>query len=242
MKHSKLKVAIMTDVHGNLPALKAALKRIHEDKCDYIFHTGDAIGIGPYPNECLDLMFNTKGLRMVMGNHDEWFALGLPNPRPEWMSKGEEEHQKWIHSEIDKLLKKEVARFPYTIIERYFNYEIAFTHYGLNDTERKFKEVCYNPTPDDVNNVFCDVKSDLIFYGHSHQSSDIMSKVRYLNPGSLGCCYRPIARFFILELYKDGYDIKRFQVKYDETELIKEFENRQVPQRDFILKSFYGKK
>ena len=52
----EMKIAVLTDVHGNLPALQATLRGIRREGCDAIFHTGDSIGIGPYPAECLDLI------------------------------------------------------------------------------------------------------------------------------------------------------------------------------------------
>ncbi len=74
-----MKIAVLTDVHGNLPALQAALRGIRREGCDAIFHTGDSIGIGPYPAECLELLLNTP-------NPDETSCTssGTLNP-PIWM-------------------------------------------------------------------------------------------------------------------------------------------------------------
>ena len=44
-----MRIAVMTDSHANLPALRTALKAIRKEGCDAVFHTGDAIAIGPYP-------------------------------------------------------------------------------------------------------------------------------------------------------------------------------------------------
>ena len=65
-----MRIAVLTDAHGNLPALQVALAALQREGCDAIFHTGDAIGIGPCPAECLDLLLNTPRVRPVMGNHD----------------------------------------------------------------------------------------------------------------------------------------------------------------------------
>ncbi len=70
------KAAIMTDVHGNLPALEAAVKVIDSEHCDAIFHLGDAVGIGPFPAESLELLLSLPNFRSVMGNHDAWFVRG----------------------------------------------------------------------------------------------------------------------------------------------------------------------
>ena len=69
-----MRVVVITDVHANLPALKAVLESIRVEGYDALVHTGDAIAIGPYPAECLDLLLGVPNIRFVMGNHD---ALSL---------------------------------------------------------------------------------------------------------------------------------------------------------------------
>ena len=44
-------VAVITDIHGNLPALEAALARIDELGIDTTYCGGDLVGYGPWPNE-----------------------------------------------------------------------------------------------------------------------------------------------------------------------------------------------
>ncbi len=45
-----------SNAHANLPALEAALAALDAEGCEFVVHTGDAIGIGPHPAECLDLL------------------------------------------------------------------------------------------------------------------------------------------------------------------------------------------
>jgi Icc-related predicted phosphoesterase len=45
-------VALITDIHANLPALEAALARIDELGIDTVYCGGDLVGDGPHPNEC----------------------------------------------------------------------------------------------------------------------------------------------------------------------------------------------
>ena len=73
------RIVIISDVHANLPALEAALATIDAAGYDAIYHLGDAITIGPFPAECLDLLLDTSHMRFLMGNHDAWFAHGLPH-------------------------------------------------------------------------------------------------------------------------------------------------------------------
>lgn len=69
-----MKIAILSDVHGNLPALQAVLKYIGEKKFDAIWQLGDAVGYGPYPLECLKLLLDVCDFSLI-GNHG-WLAIG----------------------------------------------------------------------------------------------------------------------------------------------------------------------
>ena len=66
-----MRLAILTDAHANLPALRAALAAVDRFAPDLTVHTGDAIGTGPYPRECLELLLARPATRCLMGNHDE---------------------------------------------------------------------------------------------------------------------------------------------------------------------------
>jgi predicted phosphodiesterase len=78
-----VRIGVITDAHANLPALTAVLHALDTEGCDVIVHCGDAIGIGPHPAEVLTTLLERDGVHLLMGNHDAWFAHGLPEPRPE---------------------------------------------------------------------------------------------------------------------------------------------------------------
>ncbi len=50
------KVAVITDLHANLPALEAALAEIDRLAVDAVYCGGDLVGYGPHPNEVCDLI------------------------------------------------------------------------------------------------------------------------------------------------------------------------------------------
>ena len=47
-------VAVITDIHGNLPALQAALARVDELGIEQADCGGDLVGYGPHPNEAAE--------------------------------------------------------------------------------------------------------------------------------------------------------------------------------------------
>ena len=231
-----MKIAVLTDAHGNLPALQVALRAIRREGTDAIFHTGDAIGIGPFPAECLELLLSTPGMNLIRGNHDSYFSTGLP----ERMSDGELKHQQWVHSCLDPSLRSTVRKWPYLIQGVYEGVRISFLHYGLTESQIDFTSIIRNPRPIDLDKVFADIKSDLVFYGHDHSPSDLVGRARYVNPGSLGCHAEPIARFAILECENRSYELKMRHVPYDDSALFQQFESRDVPDRHFIYKACFG--
>lgn len=65
--------AVISDVHSNLHALEAVLKDIGDRRIDEIYFVGDAVGYGPQPNLCIDLLKKDCGI-LIAGNHD-WAVL-----------------------------------------------------------------------------------------------------------------------------------------------------------------------
>lgn len=64
-----MKVAVLSDVHANLPALDAVLVDIEQQQVDEIWFLGDSVGYGARPNECVDLIREKADL-VLAGNHD----------------------------------------------------------------------------------------------------------------------------------------------------------------------------
>ncbi len=62
-------VALIADIHGNLPALEAVIRRIAEIRPDRLYFLGDAVGYGPWPAECTEIVRRNVHAG-VLGNHD----------------------------------------------------------------------------------------------------------------------------------------------------------------------------
>ncbi len=64
----KLK-AIVSDVHGNLEALEAVVDDMGQHGAEELYCLGDAVGYGPNPGECLDILMHSQVF--LLGNHEE---------------------------------------------------------------------------------------------------------------------------------------------------------------------------
>ena len=64
-----MKIAILSDIHGNLPALQAVMAEVAKESCHRVICLGDIVGYGAWPNECCELLHEHSVLS-VKGNHD----------------------------------------------------------------------------------------------------------------------------------------------------------------------------
>ncbi len=69
-----MKYALISDIHGNLPALEAVLADIdRRGDVDAIYHLGDLVGYAPWPNEVVALI-RERGIFGIAGNYDSTVA------------------------------------------------------------------------------------------------------------------------------------------------------------------------
>jgi predicted phosphodiesterase len=70
-----MRIAIISDIHGNLEALEAVFEDIQDQQIDQVVCLGDIVGYGANPNECLELV-RERCSDILLGNHDA-AAVGL---------------------------------------------------------------------------------------------------------------------------------------------------------------------
>lgn len=68
-----MRIALLSDIHANLPALEAALKSVRADAPDAVYHLGDLVGYAPWPDEVVGLL-QAEGIAGVSGNYDSTVA------------------------------------------------------------------------------------------------------------------------------------------------------------------------
>ncbi|MBI4521272.1 MAG: metallophosphoesterase family protein [Gemmatimonadetes bacterium] len=69
-----MRLALISDIHANLPALEAALASVRSEAPDAVYHLGDLVGYGPWPDEVVALL-RAEGIAGVSGNYDSTVAL-----------------------------------------------------------------------------------------------------------------------------------------------------------------------
>ena len=78
-------VAILSDIHGNLPALQAVLADVAARGINEIVVGGDLVGFGAQQNAVIDLLL-ARGAVLVRGNHEQDYVVPYGDPliRARW--------------------------------------------------------------------------------------------------------------------------------------------------------------
>jgi len=168
-----LRVAIISDVHGNLVALKAVKKDIDQLGVDMVYCLGDIVGYGPQPNECLDLTREICQV-IVTGNHER-LTCDLTGEQ----KKIDDISQLAIIG-IEYTLKtisNDNLRFLETLPVRCVDEELsmALAHGSFVKSDPWF----YTDTEEAVTNELSQLETNLCLLGHSHVPFVFGSKVKH---------------------------------------------------------------
>jgi predicted phosphodiesterase len=234
------RIAVITDAHANLLALEAGLDAIHREDYDALYHTGDAIGIGPHPAKALDLLLHTPRAHLLMGNHELRYLNGMPAEQPEAVSDLEFRHVRWMQRVLGPDYRSVVRTFPRRIERTVNGLRLCFLHYAPGQARWGLHPVVETPTVTQLDAMFAGCEADLVFYGHHHPPADHPGRARYVNPGTLGCSPDGFARFVTLDIAPGGtYTLQKHAIPYDQDRVLHDLIQRHVPGRTFIARAFF---
>ena len=191
-------LAILADIHGNYPALQAALERSDQLGCESVISLGDVAGYYAQPNECIRAL-RARGIPNLMGNHDHYLVTGAECPR----SRSANDCLTYQRKVIEEDNLKWLSQSPLLLTQD----DIRMVHAGWNDP---LDEYLLDPREA----YFRDRPGTLFLSAHTHiPLVRIFAEKTYANPGSVGQPRDgdPRAAFAVL----DGRDIRIERVHYD---------------------------
>lgn len=153
-----MRLAVLSDIHGNLEALTAVYKDIALQGVDRVICLGDYIGYGPDADPVLDFV-REKGFDAILGNHE--FALNDIRGR-RWMNFLAAEN----NEATEKLLSDKNKRYCKTL-PAYLELEGAhFVHGYPKDNVFRY---LYRQSDASVATLFDTYEATLFFVGHTHR-------------------------------------------------------------------------
>ena len=218
-----MKIAVISDIHGNIQALEAVLENIKKENCEKIFCLGDLAMAGPSPNEAIEkikeLSLNAN-FELIQGNTDEYLGknsdemhatIAKANPI---MANAYADDRKIISKENLEFLKNLPTQKELEIN----GIKLLLVH----GSPRKNTENIFPELPlEKVEEMLDGVDADLIFCGHTHQPCGYQTNTKQtvVNVGSVG---RPLNEFpkacyLLLEIMENSSEfyIEHKLINYD---------------------------
>lgn len=206
-----MKIAIISDIHSNLEALKATLKDIEKRKVDKIICLGDIIAKGVHPKECIKLVRKNCDI-VLKGNCDEYFAMEHQDINN--MPEQEQKRIKWNQSLITKEDRDYLINLPFcyefymsgSLVRLFHATPIANNKPIINVNSIETKYNMFLPSQNTTSQNIADV----VIYGHIHHPyMDKIYNKTIINIGSVGNSYDVIRNdkkdSNILETTKSNY-------------------------------------
>lgn len=189
-----MKIAIISDIHGNLEALKSTLQDIEKRNIDKIICLGDIIAKGIHPKECIKLIKEKCDI-VIQGNTDEYFSKEYENL--EQLPEQEQKRIKWNQSLITEEDRKYLLKLPFScefymsgsLVRLFHATNIANDKVVLNISDIETKYKMFLPSEyTRINKV-----ADVVLYGHiHHQYMDQIYNKTLINVGSVGNSFNTI--------------------------------------------------
>jgi putative phosphoesterase len=201
------RVAVITDIHGNLAALEASLAAIETIGVDSVFCGGDLVGYGPSPNEVCRLV-QRRGIPTIYGNYDYAIGRDLEDCGCAYVT----EHDRrlgqlsvaWTLAHTQEDCKEFMRGLPFDL-----RFELGARRVRLvHGSPRKVNEYLFEDKPARTFERIAALSDcDLLVFGHTHRPwVHDYGGVRFVNCGSVGKPKDgdPRAAFAVLELDEAG--------------------------------------
>ena len=179
-----MKRAVISDIHGNLTALKVVLEDIRDRGIEQIYCLGDVVGYGPNPRECIDLVMDFD--LCILGNHDQAALFD-----PEGFSSTAEKAIFWTREQLESrsdhdTIEDQQRRWSYLceLPRTHHEGDHLYVHGSARSpvNEYVFPEDVYNRNK--IERIFGMIPK-YCFQGHTHVPGVFTESFQFLSPQEL---------------------------------------------------------
>lgn len=222
-----MRIAVLSDIHGNADALDAALADLSQRPVDHVVCLGDAIQGGPQPAAVVARL-RDLGCPVVMGNADAYLLTGEDSgaePTTDARQRQLDAVRAWSLAQLSEADRAFIAAFMPTVAVPLAPGRQLLCYHG---SPHSFDDVLLPLTPDDVFQHALDPHEGTFFTGgHTHvQFVRHFARTFHFNPGSVGFAWRhgqppdafradPWAEYAIFTADGDGVALEFRRVPFD---------------------------
>jgi predicted phosphodiesterase len=221
-----MRLALISDIHANLPALEAVLSDIGRQRVDATYHLGDLVGYAPWPNEVIALL-DEKRITGVAGNYDSTVATDYAHcgckyedPQQEALSHVSYD---WTRRHVTVETKRRLGELPFRLDVRVRGGHASGSTVALVHGTPTLNTVYWT---EDRSDDFCLKMAgiaglragDLLAFGHTHKPwHREVGGIHFINTGSVG---RPKdgdwrAGYVVVDMHAGDPRVDFVRVEYD---------------------------
>jgi predicted phosphodiesterase len=218
-----VRIAVLADIHGNVPAFEAVIADIHSVGVDEVLVGGDLVGRGPEGRRVIERV-RQLGWRSIVGNHEEYLlAFRRGEVPPEWLELEEWAASRWMAAELDTASVEWIAALPFSLqAER--DPAVEVVHGSPRSTQEGI-----GPWLDahQLERMVAGLSSRVLCCGHTHRAMIRPAGERLVvNVGSVGLPFDGDRRaaWALLEPTEAGWRATVRRVDWDLAELARVYE------------------
>jgi putative phosphoesterase len=212
------RVAVITDIHANLPALEAALARIEQLGIERVYCGGDLVGYGPHPDEVC-ARIGERSIPSIYGNYDYAIARDLDDCGCAYVDAHDREIGQrsvdWTLANTGEPAKDFMRALPFDLR---FDVGAAAVHL-VHGSPRKVNEYLFEDKPPSLYERLAAAEdAGVLVFGHTHRPwVREHGGVLFVNCGSVGKPKDgdPRGAFAVLTGAERGVEVTIERVDYD---------------------------
>lgn len=182
-----MRVAVLSDIHGNLPALEAVLADIRLRHVDAVYCLGDLVGYAPFPNEVIERIRQAQ-IPTIMGNYDDGVGFdrgecGCAYRQEDERVRGQQSLE-WTKARVTGQNKAFLRTLVPEIRTDVDGKRLLLVH----GSPRKMNEYLFEDRPaSSFQRLASAANADVIVFGHTHRPyTKLVDGVWFVNAGSVG--------------------------------------------------------
>jgi predicted phosphodiesterase len=223
------RLAVVADIHGNLPALQAVMDDMAQFRPDHVIVAGDVVNWGPFSAQVMEIV-TREGWALVRGNN-EYYLLEYNTPRqpPHWK---DYTMLPWLYEQLQGRWHHVIAALPDELTLRFPDAPLVRVMHGVPGNP--WKSLHPLLSEEEVMAALQGVEETTLIGAHSHLAmSRHVGRWHVLNPGSVGV---PLdgdcrASYMLLEGSESGWKPTFRRVPFDYEPLFAEFERQRFVEK-----------
>ncbi|HLH61762.1 MAG TPA: metallophosphoesterase family protein [Ktedonobacteraceae bacterium] len=188
-----MRLALISDIHGNAVALDAVLDALAKQRVDSIVCLGDVAASGPQPCQVIERL-RSIGCPVVMGNTDDWLLEPQLREKNDDFGRHLQDVELWDSQQLSSADREYLRSFQPTLEIPLVDGKLLLCYHG---SPRSYREGIVATTPEDeLDQIFAGQQAAIMAGGHTHMQMFRRYKdALIVNPGSVGLAIDRVSPF-----------------------------------------------